>query len=62
MDINELIKIDSKKMFQVYDKWATLARNAYGKEFSKIQFEDVDHVVLAGMGGSGAIGDIIAAI
>ena len=62
MDIEEIDKFDPEKMYQVYDKWAILARNAYGKEFSKIQFEDVDHVVLAGMGGSGAIGDIIAAI
>ena len=62
MDIHEIEKFDPQKMYQVYDKWAILARDAYEKEFSKIQFEDIDHIVLAGMGGSGAIGDIIAAI
>ena len=62
MDIHEIQKFDPQKMYQVYDKWAVLARDAYEKEFSRIKFEDIDHVVLAGMGGSGAIGDIIAAI
>ena len=62
MDIQEIQKFDPQKMYEVYDKWAILARDAYEKEFSKIEFENIDHVVLAGMGGSGAIGDIIAAI
>jgi len=62
MDICEIEKYDPQKMYKVYDKWATIARDAYEKKFSKIQFENIDHVVLAGMGGSGAIGDIIEAI
>ena len=62
MDIEEIQRYDPQKMYQVYDKWAILAREAYEKKFSKIEFQDIDHVVLAGMGGSGAIGDIIAAI
>ena len=62
MDIEEIDKFDPERMYQVYDKWAVLARDAYEKEYSRIKFEHIDHVVLAGMGGSGAIGDIIAAI
>ena len=62
MDMQQIKKFDPQKMYEVYDKWAILARDAYEKEFSKIQFGDIDHVVLAGMGGSGAIGDIIEAI
>ena len=62
MDIQEIQKFDPQKMYQVYDKWAILAKDAYENKFSKIKFDDIDHVVLAGMGGSGAIGDIIAAI
>ena len=62
MDMHEIKKFDPQKMYEVYDKWAILARDAYKKEFPKIQFGDIDHVVLAGMGGSGAIGDIIEAI
>ena len=30
--------------------------------FERSSFKDIDHVVLAGMGGSGAIGDIISAV
>ena len=62
MNIDEIHKYDPQKMYQVYDKWTTLARDAYENSFSKIEFDNIDHVVLAGMGGSGAIGDIIAAI
>lgn len=49
-------------MFKAYDNWPMLARDAFKKDFSKIDLKDIDHVVLSGMGGSGAIGDIIAAI
>ena len=62
MNIEDIQKFDPQKMYQTYDDWPTYAKNALEKEFSKVQFKDVDHVVLAGMGGSGAIGDIISAI
>ena len=62
MNIDEIKKFDPQKMYEVYDNWAILARDAYEKELPKIHFEDIDHIVLAGMGGSGAIGDIIEAI
>ena len=62
MNIQDIQKFDPQKMYQTYDDWPTYAKNALEKEFSKVQFKDVDHVVLAGMGGSGAIGDIISAI
>ena len=62
MNIDEIKKFDPQKMYEVYDNWAILARDAYEKELPKIHFEGIDHIVLAGMGGSGAIGDIIEAI
>ena len=62
MNIDEIEKFDPQKMYEVYDNWAIFARDAYEKELPKIHFEDIDHIVLAGMGGSGAIGDIIEAI
>ena len=62
MNIEDIQKFDPQKMYQTYDDWPTYAKNALEKEFSKVQFKDVDHVVLAGMGGSGAIGDVISAI
>ena len=62
MNIQEIQKFDPQNMHEIYDKWPMYAKDAFKKEFSKIQFQDIDHVVLAGMGGSGAIGDIIEAI
>ena len=62
MNFEELENIDSEKMFKTYDSWPDIAKQSYGKEFSKPEFKDIDHVVFAGMGGSGAIGDVFASI
>ena len=62
MDIDELIKIDSKKMFQVYDKWPEIARDSFKEKFQKFDVKGIDHIVFAGMGGSGTLGDVISAI
>jgi glucose/mannose-6-phosphate isomerase len=62
MNISTLEKIDSKKMYKTYDKWPEIARNQYEAKFDSIDFDEFDHIVFAGMGGSGAIGDIFAAI
>ena len=48
MNIDEIKKFDPQKMYEVYDNWAILARDAYEKELPKIHFEDIDHIVLAG--------------
>ena len=47
MNIEEIEKFDPQKMYQVYDKWAILARDAYEKEFTKIKFENIDGSRLA---------------
>ena len=39
-----------------------LLRESYFSKLSQIEYETCDHVVFAGMGGSGAIGDIFSAI
>jgi len=62
MDLEELEKIDSKKMFEVYDKWPDIAKESYEQELSKYEFNDIDHVIFSGMGGSGTIGDIFSSI
>ena len=62
MDLEELKKIDSKKMFEVYDKWPDIAKESYEQELSKYEFNDIDHVIFSGMGGSGTIGDIFSSI
>ena len=62
MNIENIQEFDPQKMYETYDNWSVISENAFKKEFSKIQLRDIDHVVLAGMGGSGAIGDVISAI
>ena len=62
MNLEDLDKIDSRKMYRVYDRWHNIAKQSYKHEFSRPDFKDIDHVVFAGMGGSGTIGDIFSAI
>jgi len=58
----DLEVIDDKKMFEVYDKWPEIAKQSYNSDLHPIDFEKINHIVFAGMGGSGAIGDIFSSI
>ncbi|RZD41429.1 MAG: glucose-6-phosphate isomerase [Thaumarchaeota archaeon] len=49
-------------MHKVYDIWPKIAKESYFSDLSQIEYETCDHIVFAGMGGSGAIGDIFSAI
>ena len=49
-------------MYKIYDKWPEIARESFESNQESVDFEDIDHIVFAGMGGSGAIGDIFASI
>ena len=62
MELNDLKKIDKKSMFKTYDIWPDIARESFEKKIEKLDVKDIDHVVFAGMGGSGSIGDAISAI
>jgi glucose/mannose-6-phosphate isomerase len=62
IDKASLEKFDSQGMHKVYDIWPEIAKESYFSELSQIKYETCDHVVFAGMGGSGAIGDIFSAI
>ena len=62
MNLKNLKQIDKSSMYKVYDKWPTLAKNAFSQKFKKINLSEINHIVFAGMGGSGAIGDVFAAI
>ena len=62
MEKANLQKIDEMKMYEFYDKWPKLAELSYKKEFTVTKFPEVDHIIFAGMGGSGRIGDIISSI
>ena len=58
----DLERIDSKKMFKVYDEWPKIAKKSYFSNLSEINFKNCSNIVFAGMGGSGALGDIFSAI
>lgn len=49
-------------MYKVYDKWPEIARESFESSQEIVDFENIDHIVFAGMGGSGAIGDIFSSI
>jgi len=62
LDISTLQKFDAQGMYKVYDDWPQIARQQYETDLNGIDFGEISHVVFAGMGGSGAIGDIFSAI
>ena len=49
-------------MYETYDLWPEIARNAYETKFEKLDIKNIDHVVFVGNGGSGSIGDTIGSI
>ena len=49
-------------MYARYDEWPKIAEESYNKDVPKVELRDIDHVVFAGMGGSGTIGDIFSSI
>ena len=62
LTIENLKDIDSQSMYEIYDKWPDIAKESYKNLLPKIDLKNIEHVVFAGMGGSGAIGDVFASI
>ena len=62
MELKDLEKIDTRHMFKTYDQWPEISIQSYEKKFDKIDIKNIDHIVFAGMGGSGSLGDTISAI
>ena len=62
LTIENLRSIDSESMYKTYDKWPHIAKDSYKNLLPKIDLKNINHVVFAGMGGSGAIGDVFASI
>ena len=57
-----LAKYDTMGMYKIYDSWPDIAKQSYESENQSIEYNDIDHIVFAGMGGSGAIGDFFSSI
>jgi glucose/mannose-6-phosphate isomerase len=49
-------------MYSIYDRWPEIAKNAYNSNVIPADFKNIEHIVFAGMGGSGALGDIFSSI
>jgi len=62
LDYSQLEKYDPSGMHKVYDKWPQIARDSNESNSESIRFDEIDHIVFAGMGGSGTIGDVFSSI
>jgi len=62
LDFETLNKYDTKKMYAIYDSWPEIAKKAYNSDLEPVEFKNIEHIVFAGMGGSGALGDIFSSI
>jgi glucose/mannose-6-phosphate isomerase len=57
-----LEKIDVKKMYKIYDDWPKIAKKSYEHNWKQLKIQNINHIVFAGMGGSGSVGDIFSSI
>jgi glucose/mannose-6-phosphate isomerase len=62
LDLFTLNKIDSEGMYKTYDRWPEIARESYNKNLEPLDIPFIDHIIFAGMGGSGALSDIFYSI
>ena len=63
MKFSDIQRYDTKKMYEAYEKWPEIAQeNYFAGDLQKTQFKNIDHIVFAGVGGSGTIGDVISSI
>ena len=62
LNLTTLNRYDVSGMYKIYDRWPELAQESYESKIDAADFHDIDHMVFAGMGGSGAIGDIFSSI
>jgi len=49
-------------MYQIYEQWPEIAKKHYNTVLDQINVDTKNHIVFAGMGGSGAISDIFSSI
>ncbi|MDF2430366.1 MAG: SIS domain-containing protein [Nitrosopumilus sp.] len=62
LDIATMDKVDARGMYKIYDSWPEIARESFESHHEPVDFHDIDHIVFAGMGGSGTIGDLFSSI
>lgn len=62
LDLSTLNKYDPEGMYKIYDRWPEIAKESYNSELDTIDLKNIDHIIFAGMGGSGTVGDIFSSI
>jgi len=62
INLKKLERLDSEKMYKIYDMWPEIAKKSYENNIEQINFSKSSHFVFAGMGGSGALGSVFSAI
>lgn len=62
LTIKTLDKYDPQGMYKIYDMWPEISSETYINTKNHIDFKNIDHIVFAGMGGSGAIGEFISSV
>ena len=60
--LSKLKKIDSQKMYEIYDQWPEIAQNSYESNLTPVDFKNINQIIFAGMGGSGSLGDVFSSI
>ena len=55
-------KVDSLGMCKVYDKWPEIAESSFNMDSEPIEYDKIDHILFAGMGGSWSLSDIFSPI
>jgi glucose/mannose-6-phosphate isomerase len=54
--------IDKAGMYKVYDNWPQISRENFEKNYESVDFRFINHIVFAGMGGSGSLSDIFQSL
>jgi len=62
LDFEVLQSLDKRGMYKVYDTWPEIARKSYESNLNPLDIKNVSQIVFAGMGGSGAINDVLCSI
>ena len=62
IDYLTMTKFDLQGMHKVYDTWPEITKQSFESKNQPVNFDKIDHIVFAGMGGSGVIGNIFYSI
>ena len=47
LDLSDIEKYDSQKMYKFYDEWPQIARDSFESEQEPVDFQNIDHFVFA---------------